>query len=240
MTRRRSCSCSATRTTRSVSVPGRRPSEEVAAFCRRYDLIVCSDEIHCDLILDAGRYVPLARLGDGIAGRSITLMARRKPSTFPARLRLCGDSRPRAAAAISPGPWPASKPHVERPGWLPARQRCATAVPGDAALLAVLRRNRDRVEAAVAALPPLAMGHVEATYLAWIDMWPRAGPTRRRISRRTGWAVRRCRFRCPWLAAPQLRLPLPTLERALQRLAVWWSPTNRGVIYNVLSKCLAA
>jgi cystathionine beta-lyase len=37
------------------------------------------------------------------------------------------------------------------------------------ALLGVLRRNRDRVEAAVAGLPGLAMSHVEATYLAWIN-----------------------------------------------------------------------
>ena len=37
------------------------------------------------------------------------------------------------------------------------------------ALIEVLRRNRDRVETAVAAMPGLRMTHVEATYLAWID-----------------------------------------------------------------------
>jgi cystathionine beta-lyase len=32
-----------------------------------------------------------------------------------------------------------------------------------------LSGNRDRVEAAIAQMPGLAMTHVEATYLAWID-----------------------------------------------------------------------
>ena len=38
-----------------------------------------------------------------------------------------------------------------------------------AALITVLRRNRERVETAVCAIPGLSMAHVEATYLAWID-----------------------------------------------------------------------
>jgi cystathionine beta-lyase len=38
-----------------------------------------------------------------------------------------------------------------------------------AAQLDYLRGNRDRVERAIAAMPRLAMAHVEATYLAWID-----------------------------------------------------------------------
>jgi cystathionine beta-lyase len=38
------------------------------------------------------------------------------------------------------------------------------------ALIAYLAGNRDRVEAAIGALGPVAMTHVEATYLAWIDV----------------------------------------------------------------------
>jgi cystathionine beta-lyase len=37
------------------------------------------------------------------------------------------------------------------------------------AQLAYLRANRDLVEREIAAAPGLAMAHVEATYLAWID-----------------------------------------------------------------------
>jgi len=38
-----------------------------------------------------------------------------------------------------------------------------------AAQLDYLRANRDLLERAVAGMPGLAMAHVEATYLAWID-----------------------------------------------------------------------
>jgi cystathionine beta-lyase len=38
-----------------------------------------------------------------------------------------------------------------------------------AALLAYLRANRDLVEMEINRIPGLAMTHVEATYLAWID-----------------------------------------------------------------------
>lgn len=49
--------------------------EALAERVRRYDLLVCSDEIHCDLLLDPGRrHRPFAML-PGMAERTITLMA---------------------------------------------------------------------------------------------------------------------------------------------------------------------
>ena len=50
--------------------------QALAEFAARHDLVVCSDEIHCDLVLDPERHhVPFARLGEDAARRSITLMA---------------------------------------------------------------------------------------------------------------------------------------------------------------------
>jgi cystathionine beta-lyase len=38
--------------------------EQIAAFCERHQLIVCSDEIHCQLLLDEHRrHLPLAMIG---------------------------------------------------------------------------------------------------------------------------------------------------------------------------------
>jgi len=55
----------------------------------RHDLLVCSDEIHCDLILDpAARHTVLATLGDDLAARTITLMAASK--TFNVAGLACG------------------------------------------------------------------------------------------------------------------------------------------------------
>ena len=49
--------------------------QRLAAICERHDLIVCSDEIHGDLLLDGRRHVPFATLAPEIAQRCITLMA---------------------------------------------------------------------------------------------------------------------------------------------------------------------
>lgn len=47
----------------------------LAEICERYDLTVCSDEIHCDLLLDGRRHIPFATLSPDTAQRCITLMA---------------------------------------------------------------------------------------------------------------------------------------------------------------------
>ena len=141
-----------------------------AGFCRRHDLIVCSDEIHCDLILDADRrHLPLACVDDEIARRSITLMAPSKTFNIPGlacafavipdaglRRRFTG-----AARGIVPD--------VNVLGFVAAEAAFREGAEWHRGLIDTLRRNRDRVEAAVAAMPGLAVTHVEATYLAWID-----------------------------------------------------------------------
>ena len=144
--------------------------QALAEFAARHDLVVCSDEIHCDLVLDPERHhVPFARLGEDAARRSITLMAPSK--TYNIAGLGC-------SLAIIPDPALRRRYQAARRGIVPdvnvlALTACASALlEGEAwrqDLLAVLRGNRDRVEAAVNAMPGLSLGHVEATYLAWID-----------------------------------------------------------------------
>ena len=144
--------------------------QALAEFALRHDLVVCSDEIHCDLVLEAGcRHVPFARLGDAAARRSITLMAPSK--TYNIAGLGC-------SLAIIPDPDLRRRYRSAMRGIVPdvnvlALTACAAALTEGEAwrqdLLAVLRANRDRVERAVAEMPGLAIGHVEATYLAWID-----------------------------------------------------------------------
>ena len=49
-----------------------------SSIAEKYDLIVCADEIHCDLILNGSRHRPFASLGDDQRSRTITLMAASK------------------------------------------------------------------------------------------------------------------------------------------------------------------
>ncbi len=47
----------------------------IADICTRHDLIICADEIHCDILLDQFSYLPIATLSPEIAKRCIMLMA---------------------------------------------------------------------------------------------------------------------------------------------------------------------
>lgn len=142
----------------------------LADFCARRDLIVCSDEIHCGLLLDADRrHRPWATLGADAARRSITLMAPSKTYNVPGlgcafAVIPDGALRRRFTQAMQ-----GIVPHVNVLGLAACEAAYRDCDAWHGALLAYLRANRDRVQAAVAHLPGLAMSHVEATYLAWID-----------------------------------------------------------------------
>ena len=144
--------------------------QALAALAEKHDWIVCSDEIHCDLILDRDRrHLPFACLGDAAARRSITLMAPSKTYNVPGL---------GAAFAVIPDPALRYRfchamrgivPHVNVLGLVATEAAFRHGGAWREELLATLAGNRDQVEAAVAALPDLRMSHVEATYLAWID-----------------------------------------------------------------------
>ena len=140
----------------------------LAEICDKYNLIISSDEIHCGLVLDPDKvHVPIATLDPAIANRTVTFMSPSKTFNLPGcafaiipaeplRQKFC-----RTMAGIVPGP-----------NLFSCTAALAAYRHGGAwhtALLAYLRRSRDRVTRAINQLPGLSMDHVEATYLAWID-----------------------------------------------------------------------
>ncbi len=143
---------------------------QLADFCEQRDLVVCSDEIHCDLILDPERrHIPFASLSPDAARRSITLMAPSKTYNLPGlgcafAVVPDTDLRRRFTRAMQ-----GIVPHVNVLGLAACEAALHSGSDWHHSLLATLRRNRDAVEACVAGLPGLSMAHVEATYLAWID-----------------------------------------------------------------------
>lgn len=144
-----------------------RAIDELAA---RRGLTVCSDEIHCGLLLDEGRrHLPYATLSPEAAARSITLMAPSK--TFNLAGLGCafaiipdGGLRRRFRRAMR-----GIVPHVNLLGLVACEAAFRHGGPWHRALLDYLRGNRERVRAAVAAEPGLRTTPVEATCLAWID-----------------------------------------------------------------------
>ncbi|MBC8264122.1 MAG: pyridoxal phosphate-dependent aminotransferase, partial [Anaerolineales bacterium] len=57
--------------------------EQMAEICLRHDIIICSDEIHCDLVFPGSRHLPIASLAPEIADQTITLMAPSKTFNLP-------------------------------------------------------------------------------------------------------------------------------------------------------------
>jgi cystathionine beta-lyase len=49
--------------------------EKVAAICAKHDILICSDEIHCDLVLGDIKHTPTASISAETADRCITLIA---------------------------------------------------------------------------------------------------------------------------------------------------------------------
>jgi len=144
---------------------------ELAAYAERNDLIVCSDEIHCGLILDTDKqHIPFASLSPEAARRSITLMAPSKTFNIPGlgcAFAVIPDAalRRRFLRAMD-----GIVPHVNVLGLVACEAAYRDCADWHRELLAILRANRDRVEAAVRGQAGLRMQHVEATYLAWIDV----------------------------------------------------------------------
>ena len=56
----------------------------LTSICKKHDIVICSDEIHCDLILDKDKvHIPTATLDPETAARTITLMAPSKTYNLP-------------------------------------------------------------------------------------------------------------------------------------------------------------
>ncbi len=195
--------------------------EAFAAVCLRRNLLVCSDEIHCGLVLDADRrHIPLAALDPDLAARTITLMAPSKTFNLPGlacafavipnadlRRRFVGAARD-VMGEVSPLGYAACT----------AAYRAAGA--WHAALLAYLRGNRDRVEAVVAGWPNVRMRHVEATYLAWLDMRESglAEPQAAFLAAGVGLSDG-ADFGAPGFVRLNFGCPRATLDEALRRMA---------------------
>ena len=144
--------------------------ERLAAFAQRHDLVICADEIHADLLLDAGKpHVPIGSLAPEVSRRTVTLASPNKSFNFPgAGCAWAIIESPDLRRAFN-ADHHATVHDASLFGYLAALAAYRDGEPWLAAQLAYLRGNRDLVEQAVARLPGLAMAHVEATYLAWID-----------------------------------------------------------------------
>jgi cystathionine beta-lyase len=144
--------------------------ENMAEICLRHDLLICSDEIHGDLIYSPNRHVPIASLSTEIAERAITFMAPSKTfniagleSSFAIipnaelRKQFC-----HGRLGITPevnvlGMVATRAAYLEGQEWLDEAMAYLTA--NRAALLGFLQTE----------MPSISCRAPEGTYLAWLD-----------------------------------------------------------------------
>lgn len=144
--------------------------EKLLAICQKYNIIICSDEIHCDLILDENKkHIPIASLSKEAEDMTVTLLAPSK--TFNIAGLGC-------SVAIIPNPVLRKKFEDAKNGFFPPLPRhslvAAVAAYRDCEawrldLVKYLKVNHDYLYQQLNGYKGLKMIPLEATYLAWID-----------------------------------------------------------------------
>ncbi|MGD2164452.1 MAG: aminotransferase class I/II-fold pyridoxal phosphate-dependent enzyme, partial [Anaerolineae bacterium] len=144
--------------------------ERMAKICLRHGLIICSDEIHCDLLLDESMHTPIGSLAKDVGERTITLMAPSK--TF----NIAGLKCSVAIVENSDLRKRLQKTHrglmssVNVLGYAAALAAYRHGQPWLDDVLRYLEGNRDLVLDYVQRnVPGVSMGKPEGTYLAWLD-----------------------------------------------------------------------
>ena len=145
--------------------------EAIDAIAERHNLVVCSDEIHCDLLLDKdARHIPYGALSPAAAERCAVMMAPSKTFNIAglccsfavvpnARLRLKLQQAMRGISA-----------DVNLLGFVAAEAAYEGGEQWLVEQIDYLSANLALIEQAVARWPGVKLANNQATYLAWIDV----------------------------------------------------------------------
>ena len=143
----------------------------MADICLKNDILICSDEIHSELLLGGTKHIPIATLDPEIADRTVTLIAPSKTFNIPGLF--CGfaiipnkDLLERYKKTVE-----CMAMHVSSPGLAAAQVAFSGACDAWlAALCSYLIGNRDfLVEFVRDELHGIRTTVPDATYLAWLD-----------------------------------------------------------------------
>ena len=143
----------------------------LAAFCAEHDLILVSDEIHCDLLYPGARHTPTLVAAPEIADRLITCLAATKTFNLAgAHVGACVTSNPELKRRLDARIMASGLGSYNSFGMLATEAAWRTGEAWLEALLRYLRANRELFDARIAAAVPGARSmRLEATYLAWVD-----------------------------------------------------------------------
>jgi cystathionine beta-lyase len=148
----------------------RQELERMAQTCLRRGVVICSDEIHCDLVFTEHKHIPIASVDAEIAQHTITLMAPSKTFNIAGLdFSIAVIQNPILRKTFEK----ARRGLVGSPNLLGrVAARAAYREGGEwlAQLMVYLQSNRDFVlETVRRELPRIRVAKPEGTYLAWFD-----------------------------------------------------------------------
>lgn len=146
--------------------------EKLAEFCEKHDLVLVSDEIHCDLIFDetATPHFSALNLPAALAKRTITLLAPSKTWNVAGlgyAFAVIPDDTIRRKFTATRGH---TLSEINALAYYAAEAAYRHGEPWRQELVAYLKGNRDTlVEFINTRCPGMSVAPGDATYLAWID-----------------------------------------------------------------------
>jgi len=144
--------------------------QNLGEICLRHGVLICSDEIHCDLVYEGNHHIPMASLSEEFAQNTITLMAASKTFNIPGlhfSFAIVPNSQLRARMqAVGAG-------LVEPPNVLAnvaAKAAFSECEEWLNQLLAYLQANRDYLTEFIGKnIQEIGYYPPQGTYLAWLD-----------------------------------------------------------------------
>jgi cystathionine beta-lyase len=198
----------------------------LAEVCIEKNLILVSDEIHCDLVFDGKRHTPTLVAAPEIADRLITCVAATKTFNLAgAHVGACVTSNAAMKQKIDARCVAAGVASYNLFGMIATEAGWRTGEAWLDALLPYLQANRDLLDARVEmGIPGVRSMRLDSTYLAWVD-FRGTGLTPAEVAERVAHGARI--FASPgqqfgpggegWLRF-NFATPRPILEDALGRL----------------------
>lgn len=145
---------------------------QLAEFCLRHDLVLCTDEIHSDLILEPDlKHTATNTISKEIRQRSVLLTSPSKTYNLPGlccAYAIIEDPKVRLAfKKVARG----IITEINAFGYVGCQAAYDKGEPWRLALIEYLRSNRDFLYEYVSQkMPQVKMRPMEATYLAWMDV----------------------------------------------------------------------
>ncbi len=143
----------------------------LGALCAERDLILVSDEIHCDLVFAGAKHTPTMAAAPEIADRLITCVAATKTFNLAgAHVGACITSNAALKRRLDARIAASGLGSYNRFGMIATEAAWRTGEAWLDELLPYLTKNRDVFDARIEAAAPGARSmHLDGTYLAWVD-----------------------------------------------------------------------